>query len=108
MLVPFFPKVENAEYSQCDCLLLEQGTGTAAPGPPQHSAHGDAGGDAGGDADAIAPSGPPSRAGAENSEPGRTGSVQATRILGQYLALSEPLFTGRKGGIAESSTTHVL
>ena len=71
-------------------------------------AHGDAGGDAGGDADAVAPSGPPSSAGAENSEPGRTGSVQATRILGQYLVLSEPLFTGRKGGIAESSTTHVL
>lgn len=33
---PSSPKVENAEYSQCDCLLLEQGTGTAAPGPPQH------------------------------------------------------------------------
>lgn len=33
----------------------------------------------------------------QRTESGRTGSVQVTRILGQYLALSEPLFTGRKG-----------
>lgn len=25
MLVPFFPKVENSEYSHWDCLLLKQG-----------------------------------------------------------------------------------
>lgn len=82
MLVPFFPKGENAEYSQCDCLSLKQGVGTAAPGPPRHAARGDAGGDGGGDAgrdaDAVAPSGPPSSTGADNSEPGCTRSVQAT------------------------------
>lgn len=39
---------------------------------------GDGGGDAGRDADAVAPSGPPSSTGADNSEPGCTRSVQAT------------------------------
>lgn len=55
----------------------------------------------GGDADAIAPSGPPFQGQGRRLGLGRTGrSVQATRILGQYLVLSEPLFTGRKGGIS--------
>lgn len=87
--------------------------GGTRPSAARGDAGGAGGGDAGGDADPVAPSG---RLPAPDGElgaglhvqcPGSGGRFQLY-MLGQYLVLSAPLFIGRKWGMAESSTTHVL
>ena len=75
MLVSFFPKVENAEYSQRDCLSLEQGVGTAAPSPPWYMEMGMRMGMGTAPLGAVAPlspspTGPPSSTVTEKSELG--------------------------------------